>query len=123
MEFAGQLEGNWSETALQESLTIAALPRWCASIEKVLEDGTEWGRIFTVWGTFAVHRLPIRGGVRFTLPECPNALSWSITTGLAPDPARVVVHATIHRPWHEPDFVASLEDFVTDWVAGLAQGQ
>ena len=32
---------------------------------------------------------------------------------------QVVVHCTINRAEHDPDFIESLETFAADWAAGL----
>ena len=73
----------------------------------------------TFWGQFHLRREKINGGVRFTMPDCPNALSVTITTGNPPNPQKVFVHCTINRLEHDPVFIATLEDFVKSWVAGL----
>jgi len=104
---------------LQRRLTIGELPRWCASIEKVLSDAESSGEIFTVWGTFQVRREELRQGVRFSLPGCPNALQCTVTTGHAPSPQHASIHATINRTEHDQDFVDSIQQFVDDWKAGL----
>jgi len=104
---------------LQRRLTISALPHWCASIEKVLSDAKSSGEIFCVWGTFHAHREDMRNGVRFSLPDCPNALQWTVTTGHQPNPRHTVIHATINRTEQDQDFVDSIRQFVDDWKAGL----
>ena len=119
MEFFAYARRKTTSEVLKERLTIASLPQFCASIDKVLEDNGDTGRIYCVWGEFPVDRQTISGGVRFTLPSCPNACAWTITTGHPPDPETVAVHCTINRPDHDPDFIETLEDFVADWKTGL----
>ena len=119
MEFLATTELPASAEDLQRRLTIGALPRWCASVEKVLSDEQSSGEIFCVWGTFHVRREDLRHGVRFSLPGCPNALQWTVTTGNPPAPADTVIHATINRSEQDPDFVDSIRQFVDDWKAGL----
>ena len=104
---------------LQQRLTIGELPRWCASIEQVLSDAKTSGEIYCVWGTFHAQREELRQGVRFSLPHCPNALQWTVTTGHAPDPRHTTIHATINRTEHDADFIDSIRQFVEDWKAGL----
>lgn len=104
---------------LQRRLTIGALPHWCASIDTVLNDAGSNGEIYCVWGTFRTHRELMNDGVRFTLPGCPNALQWTVTTGQLPDPLQTVIHLTINRAEHEPDFIDSIRQFMADWQAGL----
>ena len=104
---------------LQRRLTIDALPRWCASIEKILRDDSSSGEIYSVWGVFDINREVLRNGVRFSLSSCPMALQWSVTTGHQPNPQHTVIHITINRTEQDKDFVESLRKFVDDWKAGL----
>lgn len=106
---------------LQDRLTVAALPRLCAEITAVERDGGTDGDILCPWGAFRVERQAIRGGVRFTLPGCANALALTVTTGFPPAPDQVVIHCTINRLAEtlDPDFRDSLEDFVAAWKDGL----
>lgn len=108
-----------SAADLQRRLTISKLPNWCASIEQVLGDEKSSGEIYCVWGTFNVHREDVQGGVRFSLPGCPNAFQWTVTTGQEPEPLHTVIHATINRTEHDQDFIASIRQFVADWKTGL----
>lgn len=119
MEFFAIADVLAQEQQLHRLLTITALPELCASINSVLSHEGDSGSIYCVWGEFDVHREPIRGGVRFSLPGCPNALAWTVTTGFDPVPDKVVVHCTINRTGHDPDFIESLEAFVADWKLGL----
>ena len=119
MEFFATTRIPASAAELQRRLTISELPNWCASVEKVLSDAGAHGDIFCVWGTFVTHREEINGGVRFSLPGCPNAFQWTVTTGQPPDPQQTVIHVTINRSEHDPDFIDSIEQFVMDWKTGL----
>lgn len=122
MEFFATADIRLPATELQRHLRIATLPDYCASISKVLGSDGDKGNIYCVWGEFRVHREVIREGVRFTLPGCPNALQWSITAeGKSPN-NHVVVHATINRREHAPEFVESVQTFVADWRTGLEAG-
>jgi hypothetical protein len=119
MEFFATTTIPASAEDLQHRLTIGELPHWCATIEKVLSDAKSSGEIFCVWGTFQVNREDMKNGVRFSLPDCPNALQWTLTTGHQPDPRQTVIHATINRTEQDQDFVDSIRQFVDDWKAGL----
>jgi hypothetical protein len=119
MEFFATTPIPASPRELQERLTVAALPELCASVERVLEDTGATGTVWCVWGQYRVSREPINGGVRFTLPECPNALAWTVTTGHPPEPEVTVVHCTIARREHDPDFIETIEAFVDHWRQGL----
>ncbi|AHE98300.1 MULTISPECIES: hypothetical protein [Thioalkalivibrio] len=122
MEFFATARIGADAGGLEQQITIERLPDWCASIDTVLEQSGDSGRIYCVWGEFVVSRETIRGGVRFTLPGCPNALAWTITTDLPPDPDAVVIHCTINRREHDPDFIETIEAFVDDWRQGLEAG-
>lgn len=119
MEFFATAAIPSSVTELQRRLTISDLPSWCASIDKVLSDEGSYGEIYCLWGTFRVQREDIRDGVRFSLPGCPNALQWTVTTGQQPEPRHIVIHLTINRAEHDQDFTDSNQQFVDDWKAGI----
>lgn len=108
-----------SAADLQRRLTISELPHWCASIEQVLSDAKSSGEIYCVWGTFLTHRENVRSGVRFSLPGCPYAFQWSVTTGHLPNPQHTVIHLTLNGTEHDQDFIDSIQQFVDDWKAGL----
>lgn len=119
MEFFESVDGPLGEQQLQQ-ISIAQLPDYCASIDRVLEHQGDRGRVYCVWGDFEVHRECIRGGLRFTLPGCPNNLAWTLTVGTDPGPSHTVIHLTISRQHHDLDFIDSIHTFVADWKQGLA---
>ncbi|HHH38142.1 MAG TPA: hypothetical protein ENK50_01025 [Sedimenticola sp.] len=116
MEFFRELPLSPGEERLQRDLTIATLSRWCTAIDAVLSASGEQGEIYCLWGGFEVHRECIRGGVRFTLPRCPNALAWTITCG----DGATTLHCTINRRDHDPAFIDSIGEFLDAWIRGLA---
>ena len=103
-----------------QGLTVHTLNHYCSDIDKVLrvehEDSAD---VYCVWGEFTVHRQVINGGVRFSMPGCPNAFAWTITTGFEPAPQKVVIHCTINRTRHDEDFIESIESFIDSWKTGL----
>ncbi|RMH63715.1 MAG: hypothetical protein D6677_06575 [Calditrichaeota bacterium] len=120
MEFFETANIKTDESTIHQRLTVGALADYCASVEEVYEtDGDNAGRGFMVWGDFRIERQLIKGGARFSLPECPNMLAWTVTTGYPPAEDKVVIHCTIARKEQDPDFVESLEDFMADWKKGL----
>ena len=121
MEFFTSADTEAESDLLQQRLTIRSLPDFCSAIEKVLQDQGQTGEIYCLWGQFEVHRQEINGGVRFTLPGCPNALAWTVTTSYPPAPEKISIHCTINRTSHEPDFIESIEYFVDAWRQGLEQ--
>ena len=123
MEFFASLPGQLTASELQASLEIASLPDLCGSIDSVLRCEGDQGRIYCVWGEFDVVRTPIQGGVRFTLLNCINAVTWSLTTDLPPDPDAIIIHLSINRRAQDADFVESLEQFTQDWREGLERLQ
>lgn len=73
----------------------------------------------TLWGEFTISYDKIKGGVRFTLLDCPNALSWTITTGFPPDREKIIIHCTINRIQKPSPFIEELKDFLDEWEEGL----
>ena len=119
MEFYASVPIDCDEIRLQRRLQIASLAQGCNLIERVLSAEGERGEIFCLWGQFEVRREALRGGVRFSLPGCPNALAWTITREEPEQTPEILIHCTIHRRHQDPDFVASLQEFVEAWRDGL----
>lgn len=117
MEFFRKLDLEFSAAELTERLTIDTLPQHCDAIDKVLESHGDEGEIYCLWGQFRVRREAIKGGIRFTLPTCPNALQWTLTQ--QDDTPGVVIHLTINRSEHDFDFIDSIHMFLDAWVEGL----
>jgi hypothetical protein len=120
MEFLETTTIPASDIDLKNRLTIATLPSWCDSIEKILGDFKTRGEIYCVWGVFEIQREELLHGVRFTLPGCPYAMQWTVTTGHNPEPLHTVIHLTTNRTEHEDEFVDSIRKFMLDWKKGLA---
>ena len=120
MEFYGWADIRTNPERLQQCLSLARLPEFCAGISSLVKAVNELeGEVYCLWGHFPLRKENINGGVRYTMPTCPNALAWTITTGFPPRPDQVMVHCTIARTKHDPDFIASIEEFVALWVQGL----
>ena len=73
----------------------------------------------TLWGEFNISYDKINGGVRFTLLDCPNALSWTITTGFPPERNKIIIHCTINRTQKPKEFIEEIDEFLDEWEAGL----
>lgn len=53
------------------------------------------------------------------MPNCPNTLAWTITKERVGEGDKMLIHCTINKSEHEPDFIQSIEQFVNDWKIGL----
>ncbi|MBK5193281.1 MAG: hypothetical protein JJE07_08720 [Flavobacteriaceae bacterium] len=73
----------------------------------------------TLWGEFKISYDKINGGVRFTLLDCPNALSWTITTGLSEERKRIILHCTINQSNKPDEFIEEIQEFLDEWETGI----
>ena len=118
MEFFKEVEGsNLDVKDLINLLSIKNLPTLCQSIHSVILDKQKSGIIYCLWGEFEINREELKYGVRFTLPNCPNALAWSIT--IDAERAKILIHCTINKTTHDIDFIESIEEFINDWSNGI----
>lgn len=118
MEFFEQVENpRLDKERLKQLLSIARLPELCVSIDSVISDEGETGVIYCLWGEFVINREVLEYGVRFSLPKCPNALAWSITTD--EENNHITIHCTINRKEQEQDLIDSILEFVGDWSKGI----
>ena len=118
MEIYGKAQVRISEGDIQRYIDVANLPEWCASIEEVLSTQGSRGEIRTIWGEATIHRELINGGIRFSCPNNPHAMQWSITVNSA-RPAEVCLHLTTNCLAHDTEEKERLDHFVGDWVIGL----
>jgi hypothetical protein len=116
MEFYARIKSDATVADIQQAISIGSVPDFCAFVSSIspTEDGGL--EMFSDWGTHTVSRELIREGLRFTLPGCPNALAWTITTM---GQGEIVLHCVINRETHEPDFIETLEQFTNDWASGI----
>ncbi len=121
MEFFRTVSLLATEQELQQQLQVNSLSRFCASIYEIVSHEKDQAEVSMLWGLFEVRRECIRGGVRFSLPNCLNAVAWSITISSDDEVHEITVHCTINRKQQDADFVESLEDFVEDWRQGLSE--
>ena len=73
----------------------------------------------TLWGEFKISYDKINGGVRFTLIDCPNALSWTITSGLAEEREKTILHCTINQSNKPDEFIEEIQEFLDEWETGI----
>tara|TARA_R110001583_G_scaffold156156_2_gene307841 strand:- start:82 stop:450 length:369 start_codon:yes stop_codon:yes gene_type:complete len=118
MEFFRIIDKHVTEIIIQDKVTPDYLENFTESMF-LLEESENNFQGATLWGTFLISYDKIKGGVRFTLLDCPNALSWTITTGFPPDREKIVIHCTINRTQKATEFLEEIEDFLNEWEAGL----
>lgn len=118
MEFFKIIDSKASEEEIQKKITPKTIENFTETMLylNALEDGFLGA---TLWGEFNISYHKIKGGVRFTLLDCPNALSWTITTGYPPSREAIVLHCTINRTQKAPEFVEEIEEFLEEWETGL----
>lgn len=121
MEFFRIINLKTQDKSIQEKLTIANLESISNELFVIGNQNTTEAEIGSVWGEFTLIRSLIRGGMRFALVECPNALAWTITTGIKPDPDVIVIHLTINRKEQTVDFIQEIESFLDDQCSCLEQ--
>jgi hypothetical protein len=114
MEFFRTINSKIDENGIQNTLGFEHLELMSSQLF-LLEPKSEYlAEIGSLWGEFTLTRQEIKGGLRFSLLECPNALTWTITTGYEPAPESIVVHLTINRTEKEDEFLEEIKDFLDD---------
>lgn len=121
MEFFKIVELNISEEKLAEKLQLQNLEHFSNELFSLQEPSAEAGSIGGIWGEFTLSRSLIKGGLRFALDECPNALCWTVTTGYPPARDAVVIHLTINRQQKQAEFLEEIEEFLSDHQACLGE--
>lgn len=119
MEFFRTVELRTTEQELQRHLNLRNLERISTEIFILDEIDHKEASIGGIWGEFTLNLTKIKGGVRLSLQECPNALCWTITTGYPPDPESIVVHLTINRLEKNEEFVDEIIGFLDDICINL----
>ncbi|SHI84450.1 hypothetical protein [Algibacter luteus] len=114
MEFFRIINLKTQDKIIQDELTIENLEYISNEIFVIGDQNNTEADIGGIWGEFTLTRTLIKGGLRFALVECPNALAWTITTGILPDPDAVVIHLTINRQQQKESFIEEIEEFLDD---------
>ena len=114
MEFFRKIKLKIQSKTIQDVLTIANLEFISTEIFVIGNQNKTEAEIGGIWGEFTLTRAIIRGGLRFALVECPNALTWTITTGINPNPDVIVIHLTINRQEQKESFIEEIEEFLDD---------
>lgn len=119
MEYFRLIKIKTTEEILQNQLTLSNLDKISTEFFNLNDPNEKEANIGGIWGEFTLSRHKIKGGIRFSLIECPNALCWTITTGYPPDPESIVIHLTINRQEKNIDFIEEVEDFLDDMCTNL----
>lgn len=119
MEFFRIVNVNTNEDQIQKFLRLTDLEALSTQLFVLENKSDREAMIGGVWGEFLLSREIIKGGLRFALTDCPNALAWTITTGYPPARRSIVIHLTINRERKHPDFMEEVEEFLDDQIACL----
>ncbi len=114
MEYFRVIKMKMTEDYLQKSLNLNNLGEISTEIFNLDAPGEEVSDIGGIWGEFTLSRTKIKGGVRFALLECPNALCWTITTGFPPETESIIIHLTINKQQTNQEFIEEIEEFLDD---------
>ena len=118
MEYFRIIDKQTSHEVIQEKINPKSVDDFTESM-MFLEDFNNYFKGLTLWGEFVISYDKINGGIRFTLVDCPNALSWTITTGYPPERKKIVLHATVNRTQKPEEFVEEIMEFLDEWEAGI----
>jgi len=121
MEFFRILKVHTLESDIQTALILENLSSMSNEIFVIGNQDKKEADIGGIWGEFTLTRSEIKGGLRFSLLECPNALAWTITTGFPPDPKSIIIHLTINRQEKESSFIEEIEEFLDDHIDCLTK--
>lgn len=118
MEYFRIIDKQTSQELIQEKINPKSVDNFTESM-MFLEDSNNYFKGLTLWGEFVISYDKINGGIRFTLVDCPNALSWTITTGYPPERNKIVLHATINRTQKPDEFIEEIIEFLDEWETGI----
>ena len=119
MEYFRIIKLKPTEQNIQKQLTLSNLDSISSEIFNLNEPMEMESNIGGIWGEFTLRRSKIKGGIRFALIECPNALCWTITTGFPPDPESIIIHLTINRQEKNKEFIEEITEFLDDMCVNL----
>lgn len=114
MEFFRIINTQIDEQDIKNTLDFNSLELMSSQLFLLESLNNSQAKIGSLWGEFTLTRQEIKGGLRFSLLECPNALTWTITTGYEPAPNSIVVHLTINRKEKDQEFLEEIKDFMDD---------
>lgn len=117
MEFYAFTQKELAPEYIKTHLRIDNLNHYCASVSEIINSHEEEGEIYCTWGLFQVHREIIKKGIRISLLNCPNALTFTITR----EGKDVVIHCTINTDEADQGFIESIKIFLTHLKQGIDQ--
>ncbi|WP_457616636.1 hypothetical protein [Lutibacter sp.] len=120
MEFFRIIDKQITEEIIQHKITPKTMDLFAESMFFIKGNDCNFNGS-TLWGEFNMSFHKIKGGVRFMLLDCPNALTWTITTGYPPERTKVVLHCTINRTQKPDEFVEEINEFLEEWEKGLLE--
>lgn len=119
MEFFRSIQVKTEESEIQKRFDFHNLESMSNELFLLEIINKNHAHIGSLWGEFTLQRTVIKGGLRFALLECPNALAWTITIGYDNDEGSVMIHATINRKEKNQEFIDEIEEFLDDHSALL----
>jgi hypothetical protein len=119
MEYFRIVKVKTTEQVLKLKLSNQDLEKFCQS-SFFMDGDAEVCKMGGMWGEFTLRRDEIMGGVRFSMLDCPNALTWSITTGYPPAREYIVIHLAINRERKQSSFIEEIQHFLDDMESGLS---
>ncbi len=114
MEFFRTINISTDEQKIKNTLVFERLELMSSELFLLEALNDYQAKIGSLWGEFTLGRQDINGGLRFSLLECPNALTWTITTGYEPAPKSIIVHLTINRTEKDQEFIEEIKEFIDD---------
>ncbi len=118
MEFFKIINVKTTADQIQKNIHFDNLEILCESIF-VMDYKNNIADIGGVWGEFSLQKDKINGGLRFSLLECPNALTFTITSGYPPKPDQIIFYLTVNRTELKLIFIDEIEEFINDWKTGI----
>ncbi len=120
MEFFRIIDKQVTEQIIQDKIHPQSLENFTESMLFIEHSNNDFQGL-TLWGEFLISYDKIKGGVRFTLKDCPNGLSWTITTGFPPERNKIVLHSTINRTQKPEEFLEEIKEFMDEWENGIKE--
>ncbi|KAG1707815.1 Formate dehydrogenase subunit alpha [Nymphon striatum] len=120
-----ELEFDEELTSIQNSIKalskLGVRMEVCAVATKVfgVDNKTIPTEMNIVGDEFNINVEELKYGVRFSLPNCPNALAWSVT--IDADSNDVVIYCSINKHEHDEYFIETIKQFMDDWQVGINQ--